>query len=173
MLKSKVDFDKDLRNIQARLKDSGKTALYDAIIRDIKALRRADPYFRRQLGYARVVCMHLVITDGINNHGESTADDVLEMLRNPNVQGYHLFLIGANLSSEYRTRLKTLCDSYPKWSTFIGVDGVGTQEFHLKINNLRTAIRILLKIQEGTTLSQTIDAEVDRGNFEEVLRELT
>lgn len=172
MSKSKVKFQKDIEHIKKAAEKGCCTALYDGITHDIKALRKLEPWIRQELGYDRVVAAHLVITDGADNSSKtSSLAEVEKLLKNPNVQGYHLYIIGAGLDGVSHRLMSRLCEENSKFATFFPVGGVDTREFHDVIENLRKCIKVLLNISD-INVKEIISTEIDASNYRVVLNML-
>jgi hypothetical protein len=133
--KRSVNLGTDLRNLRRVCDHGGCTALYDAIRAGIDGLKAAvgDRRTARAVGGAEalrnLVFYQVVITDGFNNRGETTLEQLKALVANPGLRNYHLIVVGVGELEGRDTRraLEELC--LPEHATFqLAPDTVALRE---------------------------------------------
>jgi hypothetical protein len=120
-----------------------------------------------------VTVLHLVITDGEDNESTLNLQTLIDdYLRNPNVQGYHMHVIGIQLGSSGQQMLQELCAAHGGRRATLHL-AKDLDDFRKHIELIRRAIEIVLEIDDGPDGRQVVRAVVDRHNFRELLEELS
>eukprot|EP00028_Trichosphaerium_sp_Am-I-7-wt_P014490 CAMPEP_0168508698 /NCGR_PEP_ID=MMETSP0405-20121227/286_1 /TAXON_ID=498012 /ORGANISM="Trichosphaerium sp, Strain Am-I-7 wt" /LENGTH=297 /DNA_ID=CAMNT_0008525917 /DNA_START=124 /DNA_END=1017 /DNA_ORIENTATION=+ len=88
---------------KSKIKTTGGTRLYDAIDKTMSVM----PYGAKYKKYHRQL---VVLTDGEDNGSRMSYEALKARIKEPGIKNFHLILIGVNVSLEYETKLRTLCN---------------------------------------------------------------
>jgi len=165
MVKSKVNWATDERHIRAN--GGGCTALYDAIRVGLDELKGSQR-FQRGLATAgrdpppKLVPIQIVITDGGNNTGSTTLEQVEEMVaRHDKWSGFRFYLIAVDVDGRTAAHMERICR--PAHATLLRAGDIREMRRHLA--TLTEEIRVLLSVR--TRSGACVDLNM-RGNMREV-----
>ena len=142
---SKVDFEKDVKHIRAN--GGGCTALFDAMDTSLRYLKNHHSHNKKNKNKTRCVFQHLVITDGQNNSGTLSLEEMKEILKKPGLPDYHFTLIAVGISEGAAKEMRELCK--PKHCHFWHAKNL--TEFSSCMERAAKRIKITLQKRCGET----------------------
>jgi Mg-chelatase subunit ChlD len=151
MPKTKVKWERDMINILKH--GGGGTALYDAIIEGVRAVKEFD--FKDEGPDHKYVVEHLVITDGEDNSSRSNVGSAEHCVEHSRVGDYHLNIISIGIDVEHEVAMKRVTRS--RHAHYYPVRDLA--QFERRMKDVTKQIRARLRITHS-------DGQVEEYQFE-------